>query len=87
MYPCHELCVSVRDACSPIMLAYGFSWPEMFDCNRFPQEEQQEMCINMDTSTDNTTGVCHLHIALNRVPKVFILSVQCLVCIIFSKYL
>ncbi|TSM12549.1 Secreted frizzled-related protein 1 [Bagarius yarrelli] len=51
--PCQLLCESVRDACSPIMEAFGFVWPEMLNCDRFPREEN-EMCIsNNDTKTLN----------------------------------
>ncbi|XP_062870751.1 secreted frizzled-related protein 1b [Trichomycterus rosablanca] len=53
--PCRELCVSVRDACSPIMTAYGFSWPEMFNCSRFPEEEQ-EMCIDRTTPSTRSAS-------------------------------
>ncbi|KAK3550126.1 hypothetical protein QTP86_021059 [Hemibagrus guttatus] len=44
VHPCQKLCESVRDACSPIMEAFGFVWPEMFNCSKFPREEN-EMCI------------------------------------------
>ncbi|KAF7700881.1 secreted frizzled-related protein 1b [Silurus meridionalis] len=49
VHPCRKLCESVRDACSPIMEAFGFIWPEMLNCSRFPLEEK-EICI----STNNT---------------------------------
>ncbi|KAB5543731.1 hypothetical protein PHYPO_G00082970 [Pangasianodon hypophthalmus] len=42
--PCRLLCESVRDACSPIMEAFGFGWPEMLNCSRFPLEEK-DLCI------------------------------------------
>ncbi|KAL7848050.1 hypothetical protein AOLI_G00227680 [Acnodon oligacanthus] len=42
IYPCRKLCESVRDSCTPIMEAFGFPWPEMLNCSKFPQDD---MCI------------------------------------------
>ncbi|XP_055053637.2 secreted frizzled-related protein 2 isoform X1 [Misgurnus anguillicaudatus] len=41
--PCRSLCVSVRDACLPVMSAFGFPWPEMFNCSRFP--DGSDLCV------------------------------------------
>ncbi|KAK2881740.1 hypothetical protein Q8A67_019008 [Cirrhinus molitorella] len=41
--PCRSLCEAVRDACLPVMSAFGFPWPEMFNCSRFP--DGSELCI------------------------------------------
>ncbi|XP_028989997.1 secreted frizzled-related protein 1-like [Betta splendens] len=49
IYPCRWMCEAVRDSCTPIMEAFGFPWPEMLTCNKFPQGD---MCIAMT----NTTG-------------------------------
>ena len=35
--PCHSLCVQVKDRCAPVMSAFGFPWPDMLDCDRFPR--------------------------------------------------
>lgn len=43
IYPCESLCLNVKKACEPKMLAYGYSWPEMFECSKFPKGE--ELCI------------------------------------------
>ena len=40
---CRSLCTSVRDGCLPVMSAFGFPWPESFNCSRFPARE--ELCI------------------------------------------
>lgn len=50
IYPCRWLCEAVRDGCSPIMEAFGFPWPEMLTCDKFPQGD---MCIAM--TQPNTT--------------------------------
>ncbi|XP_041734058.1 secreted frizzled-related protein 2-like [Coregonus clupeaformis] len=34
--PCRGLCEAVRDGCLPVMSAFGFPWPDMFNCTRFP---------------------------------------------------
>ncbi|KAM4565832.1 secreted frizzled-related protein 2-like [Odontesthes bonariensis] len=41
--PCRSLCEAVRDGCVPVMSAFGFPWPEMFNCTRFPRGTQ--LCI------------------------------------------
>ncbi len=41
--PCRSLCEAVRDGCVPVMSAFGFPWPEMFNCTRFPRAT--ELCI------------------------------------------
>ncbi|XP_043086340.1 secreted frizzled-related protein 2-like [Puntigrus tetrazona] len=62
--PCRALCEAVRDACEPVMSAFGFPWPEMFNCSRFP--EGKELCIpgerdpNREESTDATEGMCEV---------------------------
>uniref|UniRef100_A0A8D0HFF2 Secreted frizzled-related protein 2-like n=1 Tax=Sphenodon punctatus TaxID=8508 RepID=A0A8D0HFF2_SPHPU len=43
VYPCRSLCEAVRDGCTPVMAAFGFPWPEMFNCSRFPHGN--ELCV------------------------------------------
>lgn len=51
IYPCRWLCEAVRDNCTPIMEAYGFPWPEMLTCEKFPQDD---VCIAMSRNTTDT---------------------------------
>ncbi|XP_055743428.1 secreted frizzled-related protein 1-like isoform X2 [Salvelinus fontinalis] len=44
IYPCRWLCEAVRDGCTPIMESFGFPWPEMLTCDKFPQDD---VCIAM----------------------------------------
>lgn len=43
IYPCRSLCSKVRAGCETRMGAYGFPWPAMLDCGKFP--EDNDMCI------------------------------------------
>ena len=43
IYPCRSLCQSVRAGCEGRMQAYGFPWPPMLDCDKFPLDN--DMCI------------------------------------------
>ncbi|XP_069748667.1 secreted frizzled-related protein 2-like [Narcine bancroftii] len=49
--PCRSLCQEVRDGCTPVMSAFGFPWPEMLDCNRFPLDD--DLCIPSATSEED----------------------------------
>lgn len=54
--PCRSLCEGVRSACAPVMAAFGFPWPDMLDCARFPQDN--DLCIPpADTDTDIDTDI------------------------------
>lgn len=52
IYPCRLLCESVRQGCEPIMEAFGFPWPEMLACNKFPQGD---VCISTPNNTDTSS--------------------------------
>ncbi|XP_030048551.1 secreted frizzled-related protein 2 [Microcaecilia unicolor] len=41
--PCRSLCEQVKDSCAPVMSAFGFPWPDMLECSRFPQDN--DLCI------------------------------------------
>lgn len=43
IYPCRSLCEAVRAGCAPLMEAYGFPWPEMLHCHKFPLDN--DLCI------------------------------------------
>ncbi|CAM5125438.1 unnamed protein product [Eretmochelys imbricata] len=52
IYPCRSLCEAVRNSCAPIMACYGYPWPEILNCNKFPADHN--LCIS--TITDETTS-------------------------------
>ncbi|VDP16681.1 unnamed protein product [Soboliphyme baturini] len=43
IYPCRSLCEAVKSGCEKRMEMYGFPWPEMLNCNKFPVTN--DMCI------------------------------------------
>lgn len=52
IYPCRSLCEAVRSGCEKRMTAYGYPWPEMFICDKFPVDN--DMCIAKQTATPST---------------------------------
>ena len=51
--PCQELCVTVRENCTPFLNAIGEEWPSELDCNRF-QPHGTNICV-WDSSSRNAT--------------------------------
>ncbi|XP_024115187.1 secreted frizzled-related protein 2 [Oryzias melastigma] len=60
--PCRSLCESVKRGCAPVMSAFGFPWPKMLDCERFPPDN--DLCIppvdneNLVPVTEEAPRVC-----------------------------
>lgn len=50
--PCRNLCLAVKEGCSSKMKFYGFPWPDMLRCDKFPLEN--DLCIG--PQTDNKPG-------------------------------
>lgn len=44
IHPCSDLCEDVRQSCLPKMLQFGFGWPEIVKCSRFPVSSSK-MCV------------------------------------------
>lgn len=53
IYPCRSLCEAVRNSCAPVMETYGFPWPEMLQCDKFPIDN--DLCIPMQFSGNHAT--------------------------------
>lgn len=53
IYPCRSLCEAVRDSCAPVMETYGFPWPEMLSCDKFPIDN--DLCIPMQFAGNHAT--------------------------------
>lgn len=43
VYPCKSLCEGVQKGCEGYMKSYGFIWPDMFRCDKFPADN--DLCI------------------------------------------
>nr|XP_016847186.1 PREDICTED: secreted frizzled-related protein 5-like [Anolis carolinensis] len=51
--PCRSLCEAVRGSCAPVMACYGYPWPEILNCNKFP--EDHELCIASITNESTSS--------------------------------
>ncbi|KAK7862804.1 hypothetical protein R5R35_004157 [Gryllus longicercus] len=58
IYPCRSLCEKVKMHCEGRMNKYGFPWPDMFKCDKFPLEN--DMCITAQSSSDAAGGGCRV---------------------------
>lgn len=76
IYPCRSLCQSVRAGCEGRMQAYGFPWPPMLDCDKFPLDN--DMCItsqsvrnkperNQNKNRDCTGKPCDQHLTAENI--------------------
>lgn len=53
--PCRQLCLRVRRGCLPLLQQYGYQWPEIMACDRFPWGGGQAVCIDRPNAVDVTT--------------------------------
>ncbi|XP_030600669.1 secreted frizzled-related protein 2-like [Archocentrus centrarchus] len=70
--PCRSLCEAVRDGCVPVMSAFGFPWPYMFNCTRFPHGT--ELCIPTTEEQDGRETEMVKH---EEVPKGSVICDAC----------
>ena len=54
IWPCRSLCEAVKAGCEGRMVAYGFPWPDMLKCDKFPPDN--DLCITVQTPNTATTG-------------------------------
>ncbi|CAN8010055.1 unnamed protein product [Ixodes pacificus] len=48
IFPCRSLCEAVRSGCEGTMLRYGYPWPDMVRCDKFPVDN--DMCISVQSN-------------------------------------
>ena len=65
--PCKSLCVSVKTACEGVMTRYGFPWPSILSCNRFPPENN--MCIEPQHVMGGVDGLPHKEISVEKLEE------------------
>ncbi|KAH7725513.1 sfrp2 [Aphelenchoides avenae] len=57
IYPCQSLCNVVQKGCEERMRQYGFPWPEMLRCDKFPSDH--DMCIKpLEVSNPKSSNMC-----------------------------
>ncbi|XP_072385280.1 frizzled-2 [Diabrotica undecimpunctata] len=44
--PCRGICTRARIGCEPIMTQYGFKWPERMECDHFPVQGGDILCMD-----------------------------------------
>ncbi|KAL1517391.1 hypothetical protein ABEB36_001160 [Hypothenemus hampei] len=54
--PCRDLCKRARDGCEPIMTQYGFPWPERMDCDHFPEQGGEVLCMDQPNHNSSSSG-------------------------------
>lgn len=48
IFPCRSLCEAVRRGCEATMTHYGYPWPDMVRCDKFPLDN--DMCIGVQST-------------------------------------
>lgn len=56
IYPCRSLCEAVKRGCEGRMRTYGFPWPDMVRCDKFPYDN--DMCITIQSQDSGETTPC-----------------------------
>jgi len=51
--PCKSLCLAVKNGCESYLLKYGYSWPDMLNCDQFPGDNN--LCIDERSGTSAET--------------------------------
>ncbi|VDN57431.1 unnamed protein product [Dracunculus medinensis] len=55
--PCRSLCTAVQLGCENRMQQYGFPWPEMLSCSKYPADN--DMCIGaVSERSTNLSNIC-----------------------------
>lgn len=54
--PCRDLCRRAREGCEPIMLRYGFKWPDRMECDQFPVLGASQDVLCMDQNKNESSG-------------------------------
>ena len=52
IYPCRTLCQAVQAGCESRMRNYGFPWPEMLRCDKFPLDN--DLCVGIQHGDEDS---------------------------------
>lgn len=58
--PCRSLCEKSRSGCLPLMASFGFQWPDILNCKKFPENNGKNLCIDVPTPAGNRWTVFFL---------------------------
>jgi frizzled protein 1/7 len=47
--PCRSLCRAAQNGCEELMNKFGFKWPANLDCDKFPRDSKEKLCVMGDT--------------------------------------
>ena len=54
---CKSLCQRVRHGCEPLMIQYGFAWPERMSCDDLPEYgDRHRLCMDFNSSTERSVS-------------------------------
>lgn len=54
--PCRSLCEEARNGCQPIMMKFGFQWPDAMNCEKYPKMEDKVCFGGPKKDTDEKEG-------------------------------
>lgn len=53
--PCRSVCERAKKGCSPLMIQYGFEWPERMSCEQLPMlGDPDRLCMDQNNSETTT---------------------------------
>lgn len=67
--PCRDLCRRAREGCEPIMLRYGFKWPDRMDCDQFPVQGASTDVLCMDQNKNESKETSKTQTPRPKTPK------------------
>ncbi|PAV89872.1 hypothetical protein WR25_18862 [Diploscapter pachys] len=57
--PCRSLCLAVKQGCEPRMQTYGFAWPQMLSCDKYPSDDMCIKPVNQQPVRQNHCTACN----------------------------
>eukprot|EP00794_Sanderia_malayensis_P017823 gene17823-19604_t len=54
--PCRSLCKVAKNDCLPLMLKFGFGWPESLSCERYPEMGSGNLCVGKNFTKSESGG-------------------------------
>ena len=55
--PCRSLCEYARSGCLPLIRRFGFSWPDVLKCEKFPRKGDGVCFGSPSSQTKEVTGI------------------------------